>query len=164
MPDTTAIQFKTETDPSPHADFYKNAIKAERQAEVNSIVAAWETGHAFRTYDDPVHTISEMTGMSESYIGKRIRLAGAYTKVQLLNAIERSGCTHFTAFHSWSFGDGNHEANQMFPHRNVHVPATHYAYFEGIGVDVSELLKEFLAVVPPAELHAILRTHVQADT
>lgn len=146
-------------DENQHAETYRQAIRDERQAETNSIIAAWSAGHVFRTYDDPVHEIARVTGMSESYIRQRIRLAGEYTKAQLLSAIERSGACHVTAFYSWAFGTGTHAANQMFRHRNVHVPQTCSAYFESVGLDIAALLKEFLETIPPSELHALLKKH-----
>lgn len=152
--------FTTSTDENPHSETYKEAIRAERTAETNSIVAAWEAGHTFRAHDDPPHEIARITGMSESYINKRIRLAGHYTKPRLMAAIDRSGACHITAFYSWTFGTQTHASNQMFRQRNVHVPQEHHAYFEAIGVNVAELLKEFLSTIEPSELHALIRARV----
>jgi len=127
------------TETNERAQVYRDAIRKERAAETSSIIAAWEAGHAFRQYEDPVTAISALTGMSETYINKRIRLAGAY---------------------SWAFNEGTHASNQMFKHRNVHVPAVHWQYFEAIQVDVGKAVKEFLEVVSSAELHAILKKYV----
>lgn len=151
------------TETNDHAQAYRDAIRKERDAEVNSIVAAWDTGHVFRTYDDPVTVIAALTGMGETYVSKRIRLAGNYTKAKLLDAIDRSGAAHFTAFYSWAFNEGTHASNQMFRHRNVHVPETHWKYFEALQIDVSKAVKEFLTVIPPAELHALLKKYAPGD-
>jgi hypothetical protein len=147
----------TDTD---HAKTYLDAIGKERKAEVGSIVAAWETGHAFRTYDDPVSQISALTGVGENYIRMRVRLAGSFTRNQLTEGIERSGATHFTAFYSWAFHTSTHRNNQMGKHRSVHIPATHWKYFESYEIDVSAAVKEMLEVISPAELHALLRKWV----
>ena len=148
------------TETSEHAGEYRDAIRREREAETSSIIAAWEAGHAFRRYEDPVTEISALTGMSETYIGRRIRLAGAYTRAQLAGAVEQSGAAHFTAFYSWAFSEGTHASNQMFRHRNVHVPVAQWKYFEALQIDVGKAVKEFLEVIPPAELHAILKRYV----
>ena len=156
---TDPFQAAHTTETNTRAQTYRDAIRKERDAEASSIIAAWETGHAFRTYDDPVTEISALTGMSETYINKRIRLAGAFTKSQLVTAIDSSGATHFTAFYSWAFHEGTHASNRMFRHRNVHVPQVHWQYFEALSIDVSAAMKEFLEVIPPAELHALLKKH-----
>jgi hypothetical protein len=151
------------TETNEHAQIYRDAIRKERAAETNSIIAAWEAGHAFRQYEDPVTEISALTGMSETYVNKRIRLAGAYTKAKLITAIEQSGAAHFTAFYSWAFSEGTHASNQMFRHRNVHVPDVQWKYFEALRIDVGAAVKELLTVIPPAELHAILKKYVRGE-
>lgn len=152
------VVYSTET--HGRAQVYRDAIRKERAAETSSIIAAWESGHTFRQYEDPVTEISNLTGMSETYINKRIRLAGAYTKAKLISAIEESGATHFTAFYSWAFNEGTHASNQMFKRRNLHVPDTQWKYFEALQINVGEAMKEFLTVIPPAELHAILKRYI----
>ena len=158
---STQVLHSTET--NERAQVYRDAIRKERAAETSSIIAAWEAGHAFRQYEDPVTVISALTGMSETYINKRIRLAGAYTKAKLIGAIEQSGAAHFTAFYSWAFNEGTQASNQMFKHRNVHVPDVQWKYFEALQIDVGKAVKELLTVIPPAELHAILKKYVPGE-
>jgi len=143
-----------------HGKVYRDAIASERQAESDSIIAAWEAGHTFRRFEDPVSRISELTGVGTAYIQMRIRLAGNFTKAQLIQAIDRSGATHFTAFYSWAFHTGTHQSNQMFRHRNVHVPEVHWKYFESMHIDISARMKELLEVIPPSELHGLLKKYV----
>jgi hypothetical protein len=135
---------------------YMAAVEAEHRRGKDYLLQVWETGHLMRTYEDRPDEISAAIGKSTFWVYERLRLAGDYTRAQLVALIDQYKIETKAELMSRAYG---HIAPAEKTRKAVHIPLTLVQEANYVGFDITAELKHFLSEVKLSELRPILNKY-----
>jgi hypothetical protein len=150
-----------------HADEYRRGVERMQTNNTNNLIQRWKLGRLFLKYGESQRTISEASGVHQTYVSRHMLIARVITdEAMLRDVIEQEQFEGFAGLVRWAQIQRGPVATTVQPAQrriprtiSVRWPAATVSAVVDWGLDPESTLANLGSILTVDELRALLKKH-----